>query len=350
MSESFSMIDLRSDTVTKPSEKMRAAMASAEVGDDVFREDPTVNRLQERAAEIFEKEAALFVPTGSMGNEIAVKLHTKPGQEIVIEERGHVLNYELGAASLISGVTIRPVKSVDGSGHLTWDEIQPALHIDSPYWVTRTALICLENTHNFAGGSVMTAKACADVCEKSHVVGLPVHMDGARIFNASVALNESVADLTRDCDSVMFTLSKGLGAPVGSILLGTSAFIEEARVWRKRLGGGMRQIGILAAAGQVALEEGPRRLHEDHENAKALATGVADIAGIAIDASSVQTNIVIFDVTGTRKPSSEICARLKEDGVLAIAISESQLRMVTHLDVSHRDISIAVAVLRKVVS
>jgi len=350
MSESFSMIDLRSDTVTKPSEKMRAAMASAEVGDDVFREDPTVNRLQERAAEIFEKEAALFVPTGSMGNEIAVKLHTKPGQEIVIEERGHVLNYELGAASLISGVTIRPVKSVDGSGHLTWDEIQPALHIDSPYWVTRTALICLENTHNFAGGSVMTAKACADVCEKSHVVGLPVHMDGARIFNASVALSESVADLTRDCDSVMFTLSKGLGAPVGSILLGTSAFIEEARVWRKRLGGGMRQIGILAAAGQVALEEGPRRLHEDHENAKALATGVADIAGIAIDASSVQTNIVIFDVTGTRKPSSEICARLKEDGVLAIAISESQLRMVTHLDVSHRDISIAVAVLRKVVS
>jgi threonine aldolase len=350
MSESFSMIDLRSDTVTKPSEKMRAAMASAEVGDDVFREDPTVNRLQERAAEIFEKEAALFVPTGSMGNEIAVKLHTKPGQEIVIEERGHVLNYELGAASLISGVTIRPVKSVDGSGHLTWDEIQPALHIDSPYWVTRTALICLENTHNFAGGSVMTAKACADVCEKSHVVGLPVHMDGARIFNASVALNESVADLTRHCDSVMFTLSKGLGAPVGSILLGTSTFIEEARVWRKRLGGGMRQIGILAAAGQVALEEGPRRLHEDHENAKALATGVADIAGIAIDASSVQTNIVIFDVTGTRKPSSEICARLKEDGVLAIAISESQLRMVTHLDVSHRDISIAVAVLRKAVS
>jgi threonine aldolase len=350
MSESFSMIDLRSDTVTKPSEKMRAAMASAEVGDDVFREDPTVNRLQERAAEIFEKEAALFVPTGSMGNEIAVKLHTKPGQEIVIEERGHVLNYELGAASLISGVTIRPVKSVDGSGHLTWDEIQPALHIDSPYWVTRTALICLENTHNFAGGSVMTAKACADVCEKSHVVGLPVHMDGARIFNASVALNESVADLTRHCDSVMFTLSKGLGAPVGSMLLGSKDFIEEARVWRKRLGGGMRQIGILAAAGLIALEEGPRRLHEDHENAKALATGVADIAGIAIDASSVQTNIVIFDVTGTRKPSSEICARLKEDGVLAIAISESQLRMVTHLDVSHRDISIAVAVLRKAVS
>ena len=340
------MIDLRSDTVTKPSEKMRDAMAAAEVGDDVFREDPTVNRLQERAAELFEKEAALFVPTGSMGNEIAVKLHTKPGQEIIIEERGHVLNYELGAASLISGVTIRPVKSVDGSGHLTWDEIQPALHIDSPYWVTRTALICLENTHNFAGGSVMTANACVDVCEKAQAVGLPVHMDGARIFNASVALNESVANLTRHCDSVMFTLSKGLGAPVGSILLGTSAFIEEARTWRKRLGGGMRQIGILAAAGQIALEEGPSRLHEDHENARRLAEGVAEIAGISIDSSTVQTNIVIFDVSATDKTSSEICSGLKEDGVLAIGISETQIRMVTHLDVKRGEIDRTVEILQ----
>lgn len=342
------MIDLRSDTVTRPSEKMRAAMAAAEVGDDVFREDPTVNRLQERAAELFEKEAALFVPTGSMGNEIAVKLHTKPGQEIIIEERGHVLNYELGAASLISGVTIRPVKSVDGSGHLTWDEIQPALHIDSPYWVTRTALICLENTHNFAGGSVMTSAQCAEVCEKAHAVGLPVHMDGARIFNASVALNESVADLTRHCDSVMFTLSKGLGAPVGSILLGTSAFIEEARTWRKRLGGGMRQIGILAAAGQIALEEGPRNLHEDHENARRLAEGVAEIAGISMDPSTVQTNIVIFDVSGTGRTSSEICSALKEDGLLAIGISDTQIRMVTHLDVSQKDIGSAIEVLKEI--
>src|SRR5688572_26723285 len=174
------MIDLRSDTVTKPSEKMRAAMAAAEVGDDVFREDPTVNKLQDRAAEIFEKEAALFVPSGSMGNEIAVKLHTKPGQEIIIEERGHVLNYELGAASIISGVTIRPVISADGSGHPTWDEIRPALRIDFPYWVAPTALICLENTHNFAGGSVMNAGDCAYVCERAHEAGLRVHMDGAR--------------------------------------------------------------------------------------------------------------------------------------------------------------------------
>src|SRR5688500_18754378 len=249
------MIDLRSDTVTKPSNRMRAAMAEAEVGDDVFGEDPTANRLQERAAEIFEKEAALFVPTGSMGNEIAVKLHTKPGHEIIIEERGHVLNYELGAAALISGVTIRPVKSADGSGHLTWEEIEPSLHINQPYYVAPTALICLENTHNFAGGSVMTAGHCADVCAKAHALDLPVHMDGSRIFNASVASDTSVADLTRDCDSTMFTLSKGLGAPIGSMLLSNRDFIRDARVWRKRLGGGMRQIGILAAAGLIALED-----------------------------------------------------------------------------------------------
>ena len=226
------MIDLRSDTVTKPSDKMRAAMAAAEVGDDVFGDDPTVNLLQDRAAVIFEKEAALFVPTGCMGNEIAVKVHTKPGQEIITEDRGHILNYELGAAAIISGVTIRAVKSADGSGHLTWDEIEPALKIDPPYYQAATALICLENTHNFAGGSVTNTVACADVCEKAHALDLPVHMDGARIFNASVALNTSVADLTRHCDSVMFTLSKGLGAPAGSILLGTVDFIQEARIWR----------------------------------------------------------------------------------------------------------------------
>ena len=340
------MIDLRSDTVTKPSDKMRAAMAAAEVGDDVFGEDPTVNRLQDRAAEIFEKEAALFVPTGSMGNEIAVKLHTRPGQEIITEERGHILNYELGAAAVISGVTIRPVKSGDRSGHLSWDEIEPALRMDSPYWITRTGLICLENTHNFAGGSCMTADACAIVCKKAHNLGLPVHMDGARIFNAAVALGTSVADLTRHCDSVMFTLSKGLGAPVGSVLLGSTDFIAEARVWRKRLGGGMRQTGILAAAGLIALDEGPERLHEDHARARKLAEGVAVIRGISIDTSDVHTNIVIFEVSG--KSAGEICARLKDEGVLAIAISEKQIRMVTHLDVDDQAIETTLEKLRNV--
>ncbi len=327
---------------------MRAAMAAAEVGDDVFGEDPTVNRLQERAAEVFEKEAALFVPTGSMGNEIAVKVHTKPGQEIIIEERGHVLNYELGAAAIISGVTIRPVKSHDGSGHLKWEEIKPALHIGQPYYVAPTGLICLENTHNFAGGSVMTAEHCADVCENAHALGLPVHMDGARIFNAATALNTSVADLTRHCDSVMFTLSKGLGAPAGSVLLGRKEFINEARIWRKRLGGGMRQIGILAAAGLIALEEGPKRLHEDHDNAKNLASCLAEIHGIAVDVERVVTNIVIFDISATGRSSAEICEKLKKNGILAIGFG-SLIRMVTHCDVSADDIQRTAFLLKEIV-
>jgi threonine aldolase len=312
----------------------------------VFGDDPTVNSLQERSAEVFEKEAALWVPTGCMGNEIAVKVHTRPGDEIVIEERGHVLNYELGAPAVLSGVTIRPIKSMDSSGHLTWDEIKPALKTNPPYYQAKTGLICLENTHNFAGGSVMTAAACADVCREAHVVGLPVHMDGARIFNASVALNESVADLTRDCDSVMFTLSKGLGAPAGSMLLGSRAFIDEARIWRKRFGGGMRQVGILAAAGLIALEDGPKRLFEDHANARRLAEGVAEIPGVKMNLDSVVTNIVIFDVSGTGKTTAEISQALKQDGIIALGISETQMRMVTHLDVSEKDIEATIGSLK----
>jgi threonine aldolase len=341
------MIDLRSDTVTKPSDRMRTSMASAEVGDDVFGDDPTVNRLQERATEIFEKEAALWVPTGCMGNEIAVKLHTRPGEEIVTEDRGHILNYEVGAAAIISGVTIRAVKSGDGSGHLTWDEIVPVVKIDPPYYQSRTALICLENTHNFAGGSVMTEHHCSNICLLAREVGLPVHMDGARIFNAAVALDTSVADLTRDCDSVMVTLSKGLGAPAGSILLGTRAFIDEARIWRKRLGGGMRQVGILAAAGLIALEDGPARLADDHENAKRLARGLAEIDGIEIDYQKVVTNIVIFDISGTGKPSDEIVGALGLLGILAIGFG-TQIRMVTHLDVSVDDIDATLAAMKNI--
>lgn len=341
------MIDLRSDTVTKPNDAMRTAMANAEVGDDVFGDDPTVNRLQERAAEVFEKEAALWVPTGCMGNEIAVKVHTQPGQEIITEDRGHILNYELGAAAIISGVTIRAVKSADGSGHLTWDEIEPALKIDPPYYQAATGLVCLENTHNFAGGSVMNAADCAEICEKTHAIGLPVHMDGARIFNAAVALNETVAHLTRHCDSVMFTLSKGLGAPAGSILLGTKDFIRESRIWRKRLGGGMRQIGILAAAGLIALDEGPKRLEKDHANARALAERLVDIDDIAIDVAKVVTNIVIFDISGTGKTSAEIVATLKDNGILAIGFG-NLIRMVTHCDVSAEDIGRTVRTLMTV--
>lgn len=331
------MIDLRSDTVTKPTLEMRRAMAEAEVGDDVYGEDPTVNLLQERAAEIFGKEAALFVPTGSMGNQIAVKLHTKQGDEIIIEERGHIFNYEMGTPAVISGVMIRPVRSANVSGMLTWAEIESAIHINQPYYACPTGLICLENTHNFGGGSVLSAAETDEICFNAHKLNLPVHLDGARIFNSAVAQGETVANLTKSVDSVQFCLSKGLGAPVGSMVLGKKDFIEEARVWRKRFGGGMRQAGILAAAGLIALTESPKLLHIDHENARKLAEGVANLKGVAIDAERVQTNIVLFDITATGKTSAVICNELKEHGILAIPFGK-EIRMVTHCDVKREDI------------
>ncbi len=331
------MIDLRSDTVTKPTAEMRRAMAEAEVGDDVYGEDPTVNSLQERAAEIFGKEAALFVPTGSMGNQIAVKLHTKPGDEIIIEERGHILNWEMGAPAVVAGVIIRAVRAANDNGMLTWEEISGAIHVNLPYYACPTGLICLENTHNFGGGSVMSAEQTSEICERAHKLNLPVHLDGARIFNAATALNESVAELSKNCDSVQFCLSKALGAPVGSMLVGKQDFIDEARIWRKRLGGGMRQVGVLAAAGLIALTESPKRLHVDHENARMLAESVANLKGVLIDAERVQTNIVIFDVSETGKTSAEICAKLKEHEILASPFGKA-IRMVTHYDVSREDI------------
>ena len=341
------MIDLRSDTVTKPTPAMRRAMAEAEVGDDVYGEDPTVNRLQERAAEIFEKEAALFVPTGSMGNQTAVKLHTRPGQEVIIEERGHIFNFEMATMSAFSGVLARPVKSNDSSGILTWDEIASALHSNSAYYVAPTGLIALENSHNLAGGSVLTRERTEDVCARAHEKNLPVHLDGARLFNAATALGETVADLARPADSIMFCLSKGLGAPVGSMLLGTREFIDEARVVRKMLGGGMRQAGVLAAAGLVALEESPKQLPEDHANAKRLAEGVAELPGVKIDPEKVITNIVIFDVAETGQTADAICVGLRGRGVLASGFGSS-IRMVTHCDVARADIERALREMRAI--
>ena len=342
------MIDLRSDTVTKPTPAMRKAMAEAEVGDDVYGEDPTVNLLQLKAAEIFQKEAALFVPTGSMGNQIAVKLHTKAGDEVIIEERGHIFNYEMGMPAVVSGVMIRAVKAANDNGMLTWAEIESALHVNQPYYACPTGLICLENTHNFGGGSVMSAEQTSEICENAHQLNLPIHLDGARIFNSAIAQNETVANLSKDCDSVQFCLSKGLGAPIGSMLLGTKDFIAEARIWRKRFGGGMRQAGILAAAGLIALTESPKLLQIDHENAKRLAEGVANLKGVSIDAGLVQTNIVIFDVSATGKTSAEICEKLKEENILAIPFGKA-IRMVTHCDVSRENIEKTVQTLEKII-
>jgi threonine aldolase len=323
------------------------AMAEAEVGDDVYGEDPTVNRLQERAAEIFGKEAALFVPTGSMGNQIAVKLQTRPGDEVIIEERGHILNWEMGTSAIVAGITIRPVRAANASGMLTWSEIEPAIHKNTPYYACPTGLICLENTHNFGGGSVMSAAETDEICESAHALDLPVHLDGARIFNSAVAQNETVANLTKYVDSVQFCLSKGLGAPVGSMILGKKDFIAEARIWRKRFGGGMRQVGVLAAAGLIALEETPKHLHVDHENAHRLAEGAANIKGVSIDPEKVQTNIVIFDVAATGKTSAEICEKLKQQQILASPFGNS-IRMVTHYDVSREDIETTIKALENI--
>jgi threonine aldolase len=324
------VVDLRSDTVTKPTPAMRRAMAEAEVGDDVYGEDPTINKLEHRAAEIFAREAAIFVPTGSMGNTIAIKIHTKPGQEIICEERGHVFNYEMGMLSFFSGCVPRTIFGEDGA--LRWSDIKKKI-APGIYYRAQTGLVSLENTHNMAGGTVYPQAMADEVCDGAHALGIPVHLDGARIFNASVALGKPVADITKKFDSVMFCLSKGLGAPVGSLLVGTKKFIEQARVYRKALGGGMRQAGVLAAAGLIALEEGPKRLHEDHANAKFLAEGLAKLRGIKLDPEKVQTNIVVFEISGTGLDSAAFTRKLMEENVLASGISPTEIRIVTHMDV-----------------
>jgi threonine aldolase len=345
MGDSANLVDLRSDTVTRPTPAMRRAMADAEVGDDVYGEDPTVNRLQARAAELFEREAALFVPSGSMGNLVAIKTWTKPGQEVICEERAHINQYELSSMSFVAGCLPRTTLAPDGI--LNWELIEPLLHIRTPHKAD-TGLISLENSHNVAGGTVYPLEIAAKICERTHAVGLRVHLDGARIFNAAAALRRSVADLTRGFDSVMFCLSKGLGAPVGSMLVGSRDFIEQAHYYRKVFGGGMRQAGVLAAAGLVALEETPKRLPEDHANAKYLAEGLAQIPGIDLDPEKVVTNIVVFGVQKTGRSAAEICAALKSRGVLAGPFARYTIRMVTHYDVNRAGIDRALTALREV--
>jgi len=338
-------VDLRSDTVTKPSPAMRRAMAEAEVGDDVYGEDPTVNRLQQRAAEIFEREAALFVPTGSMGNAVAIKVWTQPGQEVICETGAHINQYELSSMAFLAGCLPRTASAPDGI--LTWEHIEPLLQIRHPHKAD-TGLIELENTHNVAGGTVYPPEVFDDVCDRAHALGLRVHLDGARIFNAGVALGRSVAELTRKADSVMFCLSKGLGAPVGSMLVGSREFIDRAHRYRKTFGGGMRQAGVLAAAGLIALEESPKRLHIDHENARFLAEGLAQLPGVEVDSAKIVTNIVRFGVRGTGRTAADICGELKKRGILAGPFAPYAIRMVTHCDVDRAGIDRALAAFREV--
>jgi len=339
------IIDLRSDTVTKPSAEMRRAMAEAEVGDDVFIEDPTINKLQERAAEVFGRQAALFVPSGSMGNLTCILAQTQQGQEVICEESGHVYNYEMASMSAIGGVLPRLVLGEDGI--LSWQSISKAIR-PKVYYRSQTALIALENTHNMAGGTVYPTKLSEEICDRAHDAGIRVHLDGARVFNAATYLGENVVDMTRKFDSIQFCLSKGLGAPVGSMIVGSREFIERCRSIRKMLGGGMRQAGVLAAAGLIALEKGPKRLQVDHDHAKLLATGLAAIPGITLNPAKVQTNIVIFNLKASGWSSSRFLETLAKRNVLAVPVDNEKVRMVTHLDVDRNDVEKAAAAVQEV--
>ena len=335
------MIDLRSDTVTRPTPEMRAAMAGAEVGDDVYGEDPTVNLLERRAAERFGRAAALYVPSGTMGNQIAIRLHTQPGQEVIAESRSHILDWEMATTAVFSGCLVRAVAAERGI--LTWKQIEPVIYGVSGFRAA-TGLIEIENTANLAGGSCTPLPVLQEIWAGAKERKLPTHLDGARIFNAAVALGVDVKELTSGFDTVMFCLSKGLGAPVGSMLVGSEEQMARARRFRKALGGGMRQAGVLAAAGLIALEHGPGRLHEDHANARLLADALAKMERVEIDPDSVETNIVIFRLKGGVRAAS-VTARLKARGILANAVGANAIRLVTHLDVDRAACETAAAAL-----
>jgi threonine aldolase len=346
------MIDLRSDTVTRPTPAMRRAMAEAEVGDDVYGEDPTVRTLEEEAAARLERPAALFVPTGTMGNQIAVHLQTIRGSEVLIEARGHIFNFELGAMAALSGALPRPLPTDDG--FLDPAQVEAAIHPKVSY-VTPTRLLCLENTHNLWSGLPMDAARTRPLVEVARRHGLRVHLDGARIFNAAAATGESAAELARGCDTVMFCLSKGLAAPIGSLLVGEADLVAEARRVRKMLGGGMRQVGVLAAAGLVALREMVPRLVEDHARAQRLAVGLGALPAVDLDPARVRTNILVFRLRPERVPgpaavpaSERFVDGLRARGVLCGAFSATEVRMVTHYEIGDAEVDAALVAARAV--
>jgi threonine aldolase len=334
------VIDLRSDTVTHPTPEMRKAMFEAEVGDDVYREDPTVNRLEAMAAMMMGKDAALFTTSGTQGNLIAVLAQTHHGNEIIVGNEAHMLWYEVGGAAALGGVTMRTVPN-DSCGRLNLDDIDRAIRTKNIHY-PETALLCLENTHNRCGGKVLTTEYTDEVCSLAHARGLKVHLDGARIFNAAVAEGVKASALARNVDSVALCLSKGLGAPVGSLLCGSNDFVERARKFRKMLGGGMRQVGVIAAAGIVALETMVDRLAEDHANARHLAHGLAGIKGITLAQNDVPTNIVMFELS-PELSVGEFMRGLEEAGVKVGLRDDRPFRAVTHWMVSSPDIEEALA-------
>jgi len=342
-------IDLRSDTVTKPSPAMRRAMSEAEVGDDVYGEDPTVNRLEALAAEMLGKEAALFVVSGTMGNMASVLAHCGRGQEAILGDESHIYNYEVGGASALGGVVLHPVRTeVDGTMKLA--SIEAAIHSPAHnyhfYHYAPPGLICLENTHNRCGGAILSPEYFAEVSSIAKRHGLPAHLDGARLFNASVASGRPVTDWTKHVTSIQLCLSKGLGAPVGSMIVGSADFVKRARQMRKVLGGGMRQAGVIAAAGIVALTEMVDRLAEDHRNAGILAEGLATLPGVTIDPSRVQTNIVVFAMGGAAAAEA-LAGALGSEGVLVSDFGGGRLRMVTHYGITAEDCRAAVEAVRR---
>lgn len=344
-------VDLRSDTVTRPDERMRRAMAEAEVGDDVLGEDPTVRRLEERAAELLGQEAGLYVPSGTMGNQVALHVHGFPGGEVVCDSRSHILHYEMGAMAALSGLMARTVETPHGQ--LAPEAVEPLIAPGGSLRA-RTALIVAETSHNVAGGTVYEPAELDALVALARRRGLPIHLDGARVFNAAEAVEEPAERLAGGFDSVMAALSKGLGAPVGSVLCGGRGFVAEARRVRKMFGGGMRQAGVIAAAGLVALEENRERLAEDHRHARRLAEALAELPGVEIDLPRVRTNIVVFgvgrelfpDLPEDRDPVDEALARLGERKVLGARISETRGRLVTHRDVSAEQVGRAVEAIR----
>lgn len=336
------MIDLRSDTVTKPTPAMRRAMFEAEVGDDVYGEDPTVNRLEARAAAVSGKEAAMFVPSGTMGNTIAIKLLTEHGEEVICDSRAHLFDWELSMLAWFSGCQIRTADTEDGI--LTWPLIERVFKPGGTH-SSRTGCIELENTHNMCGGRIYPQAVIDQVCDEAHARGVAVHMDGARIFNAAVATGRPVHEIAAKADILMFCLSKGLGAPAGSIVAGSAKLIDKGRLLRKRLGGAMRQVGVLAAAGLVALEESPRCLEVDHANARLMRDRLLQFEGVQV--RPVETNIVIFDLPAGVSPA-QTAAALRERGVLMNAVNNRFMRAVTHYDVSPAQCAEAVDALAEV--
>jgi threonine aldolase len=342
------IIDLRSDTVTLPTEEMRRAMARAEVGDDVYLEDPTVKRLQELAAERLGKEAALFVPSGTMGNLIAVKCHTQPGDEVVLEREAHIARFEMGGMAWFSGTLPRVL---DGRrGILDPGDVRRNLFTQVPYYQMRTGLVTVENSHNSGGGSVYPLETLREIGAGAREAGVPVHLDGARIFNAAVAMGRPVAEIAAPADSVMFCLSKGLSAPVGSLLCGASDFVEHARRVRRVTGGGMRQAGVLAAAGIVALERMVDRLVEDHAVARRLAEGLANIPGVEIRPEEVETNILFFAPPGGAPACRRLLAELREEGILAGQLTPDRIRLVTHRHIGPAEADRTLQVVRRLLA